>query len=49
MRPVAHVERGGAEAARLPLEGGAGVTGAAARSGLGGDESLRRAFAGISG
>ncbi|MFF5427236.1 MULTISPECIES: GlxA family transcriptional regulator [unclassified Streptomyces] len=43
--PAAYVERVRVEAARLLLEGGASVTGAAARSGLGSDESLRRAFA----
>lgn len=43
--PAAFVERVRVEAARLLLEGGASVTGAAARSGLGSDESLRRAFA----
>ncbi|MFD8205743.1 helix-turn-helix domain-containing protein [Streptomyces sp. NPDC059695] len=36
--PAGYVER-------VLLEGGASVTGAAARSGLGSDESLRRAFA----
>ncbi|MFJ8658666.1 GlxA family transcriptional regulator [Streptomyces sp. NPDC093795] len=43
--PAACVERVRVEAARMLLEGGASVTGAAARSGLGSDESLRRAFA----
>ncbi|WP_395360824.1 GlxA family transcriptional regulator [Streptomyces sp. YH02] len=43
--PGAYVERVRVEAARMLLEGGASVTGAAARSGLGSDESLRRAFA----
>ncbi|MFJ8669040.1 GlxA family transcriptional regulator [Streptomyces sp. NPDC093600] len=43
--PAGYVERVRVEAARLLLEGGASVTGAAARSGLGSDESLRRAFA----
>ncbi|MEU2239189.1 DJ-1/PfpI family protein [Streptomyces sp. NPDC018338] len=43
--PAAYVERVRVEAARMLLEGGASVTGAAARSGLGSDESLRRAFA----
>ncbi|MFE3072238.1 GlxA family transcriptional regulator [Streptomyces sp. NPDC059247] len=39
------VERVRVEAARMLLEAGAGVTGAAARGGFGSDESLRRAFA----
>ncbi|MFE7510583.1 helix-turn-helix domain-containing protein, partial [Streptomyces sp. NPDC057540] len=43
--PAGYVERVRVEAARMLLEGGAGVTGAAARSGLGSDESLRRALA----
>ncbi|MGW8765590.1 helix-turn-helix domain-containing protein, partial [Streptomyces sp. NPDC055815] len=43
--PAGYVERVRVEAARILLEGGASVTGAAARSGLGSDESLRRAFA----
>ncbi|MGW4744710.1 GlxA family transcriptional regulator [Streptomyces sp. NPDC004290] len=43
--PAGYVERVRVEAARMLLEGGASVTGAAARSGLGSDESLRRAFA----
>ncbi|MFI6641598.1 GlxA family transcriptional regulator [Streptomyces sp. NPDC050504] len=43
--PAGYVERVRVEAARMLLEGGASVTGAAARSGLGSDESLRRVFA----
>lgn len=43
--PAGYVERVRVEAARMLLEGGASVTGAAARSGLGSDETLRRAFA----
>ncbi|MGW0563636.1 GlxA family transcriptional regulator [Streptomyces sp. NPDC003016] len=43
--PAGFVEGVRLEAARILLEGGAGVTGAAARSGIGSDESLRRAFA----
>ncbi|WP_093800661.1 GlxA family transcriptional regulator [Streptomyces sp. Wb2n-11] len=43
--PAGFVEGVRLEAARILLENGAGVTGAAARSGIGSDESLRRAFA----
>ncbi|GAA2958102.1 helix-turn-helix domain-containing protein [Streptomyces enissocaesilis] len=43
--PAGFVEGVRLEAARVLLEGGAGVTGAAARSGTGSDESPRRAFA----
>ncbi|MFV2197837.1 GlxA family transcriptional regulator [Nocardiopsis sp. LOL_012] len=43
--PAAHVEAVRLEAARALLEAGDSVTGAARRSGLGSDESLRRAFA----
>ncbi|WP_434590173.1 helix-turn-helix domain-containing protein [Streptomyces sp. A5-4] len=43
--PAGFVEAVRLEAARILLEAGASVTGAAARSGLGSDESLRRAFA----
>lgn len=43
--PAGFVEGVRLEAARMLLEAGAGVTGAAARSGMGSDESLRRAFA----
>ncbi|MGW1934896.1 GlxA family transcriptional regulator, partial [Streptomyces sp. NPDC001919] len=43
--PAGYVERVRVEAARMLLAGRASVTGAAAQSGLGSDESLRRAFA----
>ncbi|MEV8310795.1 DJ-1/PfpI family protein [Streptomyces flavidovirens] len=43
--PAGFVEGVRLEAARILLEAGAGVTRAAARSGIGSDESLRRAFA----
>ncbi|REE95451.1 GlxA family transcriptional regulator [Thermomonospora umbrina] len=42
--PAAHVEALRVEAAQALLESGETVTGAARRSGLGSDESLRRAF-----
>jgi transcriptional regulator GlxA family with amidase domain len=43
--PAAHVEAVRLEAARILLEQGEGVTSAARRSGMGSDETLRRAFA----
>ncbi|MBA8931853.1 transcriptional regulator GlxA family with amidase domain [Kutzneria viridogrisea] len=43
--PAAHVEAVRLEAAKMLLEGGEPVTSAARRSGLGSDETLRRAFA----
>ncbi|MGW0314580.1 GlxA family transcriptional regulator [Streptomyces flavidovirens] len=43
--PAGFVEGVRLEAARILLEAGAGVTRAAARSGIGSDESLRRTFA----
>lgn len=45
MTPAAHVEAVRLEAARMLLEQGGNVSSVAQRSGMGSDESLRRAFA----